>query len=171
MSRGQAETASLRENIEKQLDRLMKQLAELEEVKDDLDDEEYVECKEDTLQQLKEFNETLSQMKTGDMSLVDDINAAQLAIQAAISQAFRTPEIMKMFAQKDVAKLRLRLSQIPFRGSEMERIELLTALKSLGEELSAEETMLLQQSASPQQNDLVSVSSAKVSEDKVRNLR
>ena len=86
MSRGQEETSALQANIEQQVARLVLQLAELEEAKDELDAEEYAECREDTIQQLEDFNKTLSGMKEGSVSLVNEINAAQLAIRAAISQ-------------------------------------------------------------------------------------
>lgn len=46
--------------------------------RDDLDEEEYEETKNETLDQLKEFNETLKNMKGGDLSLVDQVNRYQL---------------------------------------------------------------------------------------------
>jgi uncharacterized protein with von Willebrand factor type A (vWA) domain len=74
MSRGQQETEKLRKNVEEQLDRLMAQLQDLEvhvgaiggckeggtdegggvqELRADLDDDEYAETKTDTLEQLE----------------------------------------------------------------------------------------------------------------------
>lgn len=44
----------------------------------DLEDEEYAEMKQDTLEQLKEFQESLTNMAEGNMSLVDEIGAMQL---------------------------------------------------------------------------------------------
>ena len=46
--------------------------------REDLDDDEYEETKNETLEQLKEFNESLNRMKEGDLSLVDDVNSVQL---------------------------------------------------------------------------------------------
>ena len=46
--------------------------------REDLDTEEYEEMKKDTLDQLKEFNESLNKMKDGNMTLVDDISRWQL---------------------------------------------------------------------------------------------
>ena len=46
--------------------------------REDLDDDEYEETKNETLEQLKEFNESLNRMKEGDLSLVDDLNSVQL---------------------------------------------------------------------------------------------
>lgn len=47
-------------------------------VRDELDPEEYEETKQETLDQLKEFNASLTKMKGGDMTLVDELNRMQL---------------------------------------------------------------------------------------------
>lgn len=131
-SRGQSETQKLKQNLEDQLDRLVAQLSDLEECKwvpfnqkplcvsnslslhdrDDLDPDEYEETKRETLEQLKEFNESLTKMKGGDMTLVNELNRMQLAIQAAISEAFKTPEVIRLFAKKQPGQLRQRLSEV-----------------------------------------------------------
>ena len=46
--------------------------------RDDLDDAEYTETRNDTLEQLREFGDSLSRMKEGNLSLVDDLNRIQL---------------------------------------------------------------------------------------------
>ena len=51
-------------------------------------------------------------MAKGDLCLVDSVGAMQLAIQAAISEAFKTPEILKMFAKAEPGNLRNKLSKI-----------------------------------------------------------
>ncbi|XP_048250280.1 protein LZIC-like isoform X4 [Haliotis rufescens] len=109
-SRGQQETTKLRQNMEEQLDRLMQQLTDLEECREDLEPEEYEETKNETLEQLKEFKESLDKMVGGDLSLVDELNGMQLAIQAAISKAFKTPEVIRLFAKKQPGQLRQRLA-------------------------------------------------------------
>lgn len=43
--------------------------------------EEYNETKEETLEQLKELNAALSKLKEGNLSLIDEVNSIQLAIQ------------------------------------------------------------------------------------------
>ena len=43
-----------------------------------MDEEEYEEMKKDTIDQLKEFSESLNKMKEGNMTLVDDISRWQL---------------------------------------------------------------------------------------------
>ena len=74
--------------------------------------EEYNETKEETLDQLKELNASLSKLKEGNLSLIDEVNSIQLAIQAAISQAFQTPEVIQMFAKKQQPQLRQRLAEV-----------------------------------------------------------
>jgi len=156
-SRGESETSKLRQNVEEQLDRLMQQLSDLENFRDDMDTEEYEETKNDTLSQLKEFNDSLSKMKEGDLSLVDDFNRMQLAISAAISEAFKTPEVIRMFAKKQPGQLRQRLAEIerdlkigklPYEEATQQKVEILTALKKLGEQLSGEEVSFLQSNSS-----------------------
>jgi hypothetical protein len=48
--------------------------------RDELSPEEYKEAKEETVEQLKEFNESLQKMMSGNMTLVDDLGAMQLVI-------------------------------------------------------------------------------------------
>lgn len=74
--------------------------------------EEYNETKQETLEQLKELNSALSKLKEGNLSLIDEVNSIQLAIQAAISQAFQTPEVIRMFAKKQQPQLRQRLAEV-----------------------------------------------------------
>ena len=99
-SRGAEETKQLQERLRSQCDRLVQQLNEIEECKcvtftfcaqewilnvnfqsrDELSPEEYKEAKEETVEQLKEFNESLQKMMSGNMTLVDDLGAMQLVI-------------------------------------------------------------------------------------------
>ena len=51
-------------------------------------------------------------MKGGNMTLVNELNQMQLAIQAAISEAFKTPEVIRMFAKKQPGQLRQRLAEV-----------------------------------------------------------
>ena len=46
------------------------------------------------------------------MTLVNELNRMQLAIQAAISEAFKTPEVIRMFAKKQPGQLRQRLTEV-----------------------------------------------------------
>lgn len=175
-SRGRQETSKLKSNLEEQLERLMQQLTDVEELKDDLDPDEYEETKKETIEQLKEFKESLDKMVGGDLSLVDDLNSMQLAIQAAISEAFKTPEVIRLFAKKQPGQLRERLSEIS-RDEKIGKIghgqavsqsvEILTALKKLGETLSSEEEQYLQANSSTSLREFEQVSGSLASGDKL----
>ena len=56
--------------------------------RDDLDRDEYTETKNDTLEQLKEFSNSLNSMKGGNLSLVNDLNRIQLVRIRNISKLF-----------------------------------------------------------------------------------
>ena len=47
-------------------------------INETLDETDYQECKEDTMEQLREFNESLQRMISGNMTLVDELGAMQL---------------------------------------------------------------------------------------------
>eukprot|EP00808_Paulinella_micropora_P006725 g23008.t1 len=153
-SRGKAETALLRENIDNQLNRLMLQLEDIEELKDEFESkEEYEQTKDETLAQLREFQAFLEKSISGDLNLMDAFGSAQLAIQAAISQAFKTPEVIRMFATKQDDGLRRRLEilrrdyklkVIPKDVFNRQAAEILVALKKMGTTLSAEEQTFLE---------------------------
>lgn len=152
-SRGRQETSLLKQNLESQLERLMQQLTDLEECKDEMEPEEYEEAKNETVEQLKEFKESLDKMVEGNLSLVDDLNSMQLAIQAAISEAFKTPEVIQMFAKKQPGQLRQKLSEIQrdvkigklsVDVSKQQTVEILAALKKLSEKLTPNEEAYLQ---------------------------
>jgi len=147
-SRGTAETAKLRGNIESQLTRLLTQLQDLEELKAELDPAEYDSMKQETLAEMRDFEAQLERWKSGDLSLIDRINAIQLAMQQAVSQAFRTPEVIQLFAARQPQQLRNRLADLERdrRLGKMSeeaygaaRLEVLTALSKLEAELSPEE--------------------------------
>nr|XP_009858970.1 protein LZIC [Ciona intestinalis] len=113
--------------------------------------------KSETIEQLKEVRESLQKMVKGDVSLVDDVNAMQIAIQAAISDAFKTPEVIRLFAKKEPGQLRTRLSGIErdFKIGKLvkddynqQKVEILTAVKKLGDTLTTEEQMFLSQNSS-----------------------
>ncbi|XP_031554463.1 protein LZIC-like [Actinia tenebrosa] len=151
-SRGQTETHKLKKNLEDQLDRLVAQLTDLEECREDLDEDEYEETKKETLEQMKEFKTSLDKMLAGDMTLVDDLNSMQLAIQAAISEAFKTPEVIRMFAKKQPGQLRQRLAEMQrdLKTGHLSQavytqqaVEILTALRKLGEQLKPQESEFL----------------------------
>jgi hypothetical protein len=77
-SRGKDETAKLRTNIQDQLNRLITQLQDLEELREEMEPDEYRETKEETLQQMREFQAFLRKTAAGDLSLVNDLGSIQL---------------------------------------------------------------------------------------------
>uniref|UniRef100_A0A3B5R525 Leucine zipper and CTNNBIP1 domain containing n=1 Tax=Xiphophorus maculatus TaxID=8083 RepID=A0A3B5R525_XIPMA len=152
-SRGKSETSKLKQNMEEQLDRLMQQLQDLEECRCPY---HFFETKKETLEQLEEFNDSLKKIMTGDMTLVDELSGMQLAIQAAISQAFKTPEVIRLFAKKQPGQLRTRLAEMDrdMMVGKMSRdvhtqqkMEILTALRKLGEKLTPEDDTFLAENA------------------------
>ena len=75
---GSSETDKLRAMVESQLDRLLAQLQDLEDLKDELEEEEIEDIREDTLEQMNEFEATLNRLMSGDMSLVDSLGAMRI---------------------------------------------------------------------------------------------
>jgi hypothetical protein len=102
---------------------------------------------------MKEFEISLAKMKEGNMTLVDDIGRIQLAIQEAIRSAFKSPEVMKMFAKRENGALRSRLSslqqdhrlgKLSNEDYLMMSAEVIGALDKLGEPLEPHERSLLE---------------------------
>jgi len=144
----------LRQNVEDQVDRLCNQLADLEDYKKELEEDEYNDMKADTQSQLKEFEVKLQKMVAGDMTLQSELEATRAAVRAAISEAFKTPTVIRMFAKKEPAALRRRLTEID-RDMKLNKLdqtvgieqaaEILVALRKLGEPLEPKEERFLQQ--------------------------
>jgi len=175
-SRGLSETNKLKSNLEEQLDRLVAQLADLEECKNELDEDEYEETKAETVDQLREFNETLSKIISGNMTLVDDLGSMQLAIQAAISNAFKTPEVIRMFAKKQPGQLRQKLSELERDAKigklaqdvlNQQKLEILFALKKLGDDLNPAEINFLQHHSTASMREFEQVSNETSTSEKV----
>ena len=147
-----SETERLKANIEDQLSRLLLQLTDLEELRHELEDDEYLETKKDTLEQMEEFDVQLRRLMDGDLSLVSELGQLKLALRAAIAGAVQADDGKKSFARREPAALRAklrtlgqdcklgRLSEATFKA---QALEIVVALKRLGEELSAEERAVL----------------------------
>ena len=112
---GSRDDARFREQIESQMSRLMQQINDLEEFKADLEADEYEETLGETRAQLVEFKEALDKITEGDVTLMDALGRMRQAIQAAISDAFKTPEVAAMFAKKEPGQLRQRLQQLQLK--------------------------------------------------------
>lgn len=152
-SRGKVETEKLRKNLEAQLDRLVQQLEDIEETRNLLGADAYEEAMQLTKEDLQEFNDSLQRMISGDTTLIDELSSIQLATQSAISEAFKTPAIIRMFSKRETTQLRARLAQIDCdmkrgklskQASDCQRGEVLNALRQLGEKLEPQELQLLE---------------------------
>jgi Beta-catenin-interacting protein ICAT len=92
-------------------------------------------------------------MLEGDMTLVSELGALKLAVQAAVADAFKTPEVIASFAKREPAALRNRLARlhedfklgrIPNSNTyKSQAVEVIIALKKLGETLTPEEKAFL----------------------------
>lgn len=147
----------LKQNLADQLDRCLCQLADLQATREEMEAEEYEEQYKDTVDQLKELDVSLNKMKAGNLTLLDDISSMQLAISAAISKAFGTPQILSLFAARQPDQLRERLSMIErdrkinkLAGDKykQEKAEILSALLKLRAPLTLEEKDFLHKNTS-----------------------
>ncbi|KAL1491100.1 hypothetical protein ABEB36_011748 [Hypothenemus hampei] len=150
---GTTETEKLRQNMENQLCRIMEQLNDLEADKDSMDVDEYEETKLETMDQIKALNESFNKLVAGELSLVNSLAALQMAIQAAISGAFKTPEVIRLFSQGESGQLRerlkrveedFRLNKLDSESRDQQKFEILTALRQLKEQLSQNELQFLE---------------------------
>merc|ERR1712189_64792 len=176
MSRGVNENNQLKTKLETQLSRLLDQLHDIETTKDSLDEYEYLDLKNDTLEQLQEFETSLNKMLKGEIGLVDSVGAMQLAIQAAISQAFQTPEILKLFIKAEPSHLRDKLAiiQRDFQTGKMDndlfiqqKTEILSALIKLNESLTENETRFMDEFSSNSMKNFTNVQQSIVIKDNI----
>ena len=72
------ETAKLKQNVQDQLARLLQQLSDLKEEKDSFSAVEYAEMEKDTLDQLRDFQDSLKKMTAGDLTLTDELSSVKL---------------------------------------------------------------------------------------------
>merc|ERR1719419_1549632 len=174
MSRGVNENNQLKTKLETQLSRLLDQLHDIETTKDSLDEDEYLDLKNDTLEQ--EFETSLNKMLKGEIGLVDSVGAMQLAIQAAISQAFKTPEILKLFIKAEPSHLRDKLAVIQrdFQTGKMDndlfiqqKTEILSALVKLNETLTEDETRFMDEFSSNSMKNFTNVQQSIVIKDNI----
>ncbi|XP_027699775.1 protein LZIC isoform X2 [Vombatus ursinus] len=142
-SRGKTETSKLKQNLEEQLDRLMQQLQDLEECREELEADEYEETKKETLEQLGEFNDSLKKIMSGNMTLVDELSGMQLMDR----------DLMVGKLERDVYT--------------QQKLEILTALRKLGEKLTADDEAFLSTNAGAALSQFEKVSSDLGSGDKV----
>lgn len=116
----------LKESLETQLHRLVEQLADLNSLRDGqlaallrndgemsaADEEEFKLMEIETNEQLTAFTGQLERMTRDDVKLEDELGAMKMAIRAAIADAFKTPEVIRLFALQQPGQLRERLTII-----------------------------------------------------------
>ena len=167
---------TLKENAHEQLDRLVAQLSDLEESKHDLGEDEYNEVRQETLEQLKEFQISLARMNSGDVSLRD-------TTRAILTEAFKTPDIIKMFAERRSGGLRQKLLEVErdmkigkLASIEYDnyKVEILGALQKISPgDLSSEEKAFLSAKANGALKSFMSLGDsgeADIDPDKVKAL-
>jgi hypothetical protein len=146
------ESLRLKEIVERQLQRLLNQLKDLDELKADLTEEEIRETRSETMEELREFQNSLDRMIAGSTTLQDALGAVRMATIAAINEAFKTPDIIRLFNNRETQTLRATLAKLKedyqlkrLEGSvyEEKAMEILTALKTLNEPLTDEEAAFL----------------------------
>ena len=105
-------------NINDQLERLLSQMADLEEVKNDesFSPEEYEELKSDTLKQIQEFENFLKRQAQGDMVL-QQVTEAQKRIQDAKSKAFGVKDLQQKFQGHEAEGIRIQISQLKIEAA------------------------------------------------------
>lgn len=146
--------AALAKNARLQIERLLTQLSDLEDAGSEYEASELEEMRAETLGQLEAFRASLARVDAGDVTLRDELQVIKEATSAAIARAFKTPEVLRMFAlrQPDALRERLRraerdatLGKMSAERARTERVEVLTALKKLGAPLEAVELDFLRE--------------------------
>jgi len=153
MNCGTIETKQLRKGIEDQVGRLLTQLQDLEVARDDLSEEEYLETKNITLDQLAEFESSLARLNEGDIQLTNGLKELQGRVRSAIGGTIKPSETIKIIEQKEITAQRSKLDDLKSEyklGKLTEEIyhkkciEILESLKKMGENLAANELTFLE---------------------------
>jgi len=119
------------------------------------------------------------------MTLMDELSSMKLAVRAAISEAFKTPEVIRMFASRRPGDLRqklieverdLKVGKLKESDANYQKLEILGALQKLGETLtSSEATFLTEQTmrsgnAALQKFVEIKPEDAKVNQEAIENI-
>ena len=81
--------------------------------RDDLEPEEYEETKHETIEQLREFNTSLSNLKGGNMTLVDELNRMQLVRTSAAATSSRPPPCRHYLLRPSLKKCWFEVLRLP----------------------------------------------------------
>lgn len=140
-------------NLENQLERLIRQSADLEDCKNDLTKEEYDSMKEETLEQIKEFTATLDRLNKGDVTLNSKITLMRDVIRKAIANSFNTIEMIRIAGDQSLSEQAnqlasleesYKLKKISTSEYESKKREMLLQLANLGYCLSPADKLFLE---------------------------
>ena len=107
-----ASEKALMTNLQDQMNRLVSQLNDLEEMREDLDDAVYEEGKAEALAEMRDFENSIAKMKSEHVSLVGEFERVQLAIQSTIKSTCKTAEVIEGVAKNQPAVLRTKMPQV-----------------------------------------------------------
>ncbi|KAM3130680.1 hypothetical protein pb186bvf_017188 [Paramecium bursaria] len=144
----------LLDNINQQSKRLLEQLKDLEEYKNELEPEEYQSMKNDTALQLQDFQKMLLNLQSGDLQLKTAIQQQQDLIKEAVKQSFNADEIRNLMQNSQTTNIRERIKQldqsqqlgkISKQQQIKDTLQLINQLSDLGIPLQQNEKDFLQQ--------------------------
>lgn len=116
--------------------------------------DEFDTIKEDLIEQIKEFQETLDRLQKGDTTLESKVNQMRNQIKNAIRTAFNTTEMIKMFVEQDSHELLnqllsieedYKLKRIKIDVMEEKKTKILKRLQKQGHPLSEVDTKFLKE--------------------------
>lgn len=101
--------SGLKAQLEEQVRRFETDLKDCEDMKDDLDQEEYENIKKTATEQLAEAKASLAKLTSGSLSLTTEAEAVKQATLDSISSAFQADDVRKMFESRKPDLLRERV--------------------------------------------------------------
>lgn len=131
--------ASLMEYLEIQLHRLIEQLKDLEDCKEELSAEEFDYIKDDALEQVQEFNKSINDYQKKDSSMTNQFTELKGALRQAIGESFNTQDMVDMFGINDAEVLQqlikleedYRFNKIDHEAFVNERSQILLKIQDL----------------------------------------
>lgn len=113
--------------------------------RDELPEDELLDIKAETLEQIQEFGETINRLQKGDLTLNNKFVEIKAALRAAIGSAFNTSEMIKMFGAQDDEFMQLikleeefKLKKVDQITYENKKLGILQSLQEKGAQLSDE---------------------------------
>lgn len=140
----------LLKNVMDELNRLNNQLKDLETYKDDFEPEEAEQIKKETLDQLNEVTKRLEKMKTGELSIMSEVEKAQRMLNQILVENYKMKDVLGMYLSTETNYLRhnleyiqsqlklKKISQEEFNNSAISILDLI----SKNNQLNAEEKVL-----------------------------